>query len=287
MGVDQLRELTPRAVLDVALVAGHLERSLLGVGSEDAAVRAAQEADEAGYAMVLCQPDHVAGVAQVVTSTPIGTAIEFEAPGTGCHSLAEIQRRARSAVDDGAAALGLVWNQDRHKRDGPLRLAQEVRAVQRELAAVAGSTTRLLLDCRHMPAHDTLEAARAAAGAGANSFATAGWYTRSNRFLEAMRLRAAMGLDVQIKWAREIHSLPVLLLTLAEGIDRVHGDIAALLAQADAASNVTLPRARVDFLPALDALETLSRCNKRVPRSAMRAVDGRFSRTASWAVASA
>jgi hypothetical protein len=107
----------------------------------------------------------------------------------------------------------------------------------------------VVVEAAGLSREELLDAARASADAGAWLIQCGSWRGDRTRFDWVVDVRAALPPDVLVKWTRPVRSLDLMLLGMAEGVDRFNADTSLIVRQArerDRAGGIRVPRPGVD-----------------------------------------
>lgn len=193
----------------------------------------ARQASRLGLGAVLCRPEHVRVAAEAVRGSrvEVGTAVDFHARGGPLDGLAVLTNQTKALVDRGATVIALIATQQRLAIDGGRAFAAALDAVT-IAAHQRGASSRAVIDVGRMDLEQELAAATLCLDAGASLIQVGVWDGRRANFGHMRQLRSALGPRVLLKWTTPVRSIDVLLLAVAEGMDRFNGDVDSLLDEA-------------------------------------------------------
>lgn len=241
---------TPPRILAVADVAAVVEHRVYAPNAGHAeVVFACSEAIDAGVPILLCRPEHVFVAAEALAGTQVrvGSAVDFHTAGLAALSGPALAAAAEQLAEDGATELGLVAGVERLAERN--RFERDVGALA-GVAAQAGGRARVVINASGMAREELLAAAEASAAAGASLIHCGSWRGDRARFDLAVQVRTALDPGVLVKWTTPVRSLDVLLLGMAEGIDRFNANLDAILHQAEdrvQLGGIRIPRPGIDY----------------------------------------
>lgn len=229
--------------LDHRLHFPHLQAADLAAGC--------RYATDNGLAAVTCLPERVPEVARHLrgTDVSIATALDVHEAGAVHVADAEWTSEACRLADQGATELAVVASAARlagADRDSFLQRLNRLLTLQdvgRFRVRVHVDVHGLSDDQLRQVSHDFEEAGVWMVQAGA-------WTNQRSAFRSLLVMRAALGPDVLLKWTTPVPSYHVMLLAIAEGVDRFNGDVPALLRDFIRESRygpVSVPRPGLDY----------------------------------------
>jgi deoxyribose-phosphate aldolase len=204
-----------------------------GITAEQVAQQARQ-ASLLGLAAILCRPEHVRAAAEAVrgTGVEVGTAVDFHGRNMPLDAATVLTEKTKALVHRGATTIALVATQQRLDVDCGRAFASAVQAVT-AAAREQGAVSRVVIDVGRMDLEQELAAARLCLDAGASLIQVGVWDGRRANFGHMRQMRDALGPGVPLKWTAPVRSIDVLLLAVAEGMDRFNGDVISLLDEAE------------------------------------------------------
>lgn len=186
---------------------------------------------------VCVRPSDVALAAATIgevegSSTAVCTVIGFP---HGTTSTTAKVAEARQALADGATELDMVLNVGRLRGGDVTAVRDDIAAVV-EVGHDAGVLVKVIFETALLDEHQTVDACRAAADAGADFTKTSTGFAGGGATLPDVRLmRARTPERMEVKASGGVRDIPTLLAMLAEGVTRIGtSSTAALLAEAEA-----------------------------------------------------
>ena len=185
---------------------------------------------ENGVAAVTCRPEHVTDVARLLDGSGIGvvTALDVNRPrppGTPRH---DWTAEACELAGHGASELAVVATADDLSPgargpflDGLNRLLT--------LQDVDRFRVRVHVDAAGVTDEQLAAATRDFGEAGVWMVQVGAWTNQKAAFRSLLLIREALGREVLLKWTTPVPSHQVMLLAIAEGVDRFNGDVPELL----------------------------------------------------------
>lgn len=253
-GGGHLPEQDPRGrrVLTVADIAGVLEHRLHLPSIDLHALRAGcQYAIENGLAAVSCRPEHVTEAAKIVRDANVGLIVGLDFPQrhTGAVDEQAWSEEARQLSGEGASELAIIANDERLS---PVRQASFIEAVQRlaSLQDQCGFRLRVHLDPTGLNDPAIGAACRLFTACGVRVVQGGTWLGQRAGFRHVTLMREALGPGPLLKWTNPVSSLHVLLLAIAEGVDRFNADVAGILSDAswqERLAPLTVPLEDLDY----------------------------------------
>ncbi|KRF25022.1 hypothetical protein [Phycicoccus sp. Soil803] len=242
-----------RVVVGPRELAARLEHRLHWPELDEAGVReGCSYATKVGMPVVLCRPEHVALAVECTagSSVEVGTAPGFAELRAGAPISTDfLVEEARELVESGAAEVAIVATAAAMSRPGRDSFTAQVAAV-REAVSPAGGRVRVLVNTKGMASSELASTCRELAQAGA-------WLVQGGTFLgdrvsfgEVGVMREALGPRVLLKWTHPVRSVEMMLICIAEGVDRFNGDPPALLEAARTSSRAAplmVPVQGVDY----------------------------------------
>lgn len=242
-----------RRTLSVGQVAARLEHRLY---TAEATPKAVEEgcalAIRHGLSSVIARPEvvpaaglHVAGTSVGLVTIPGWRDDEVDALTTKA-LLAE----ARRLVGYGATDLGLLADVGRLDGEQGLRFADDVTALAEEMRA-SGARVRVIVDTDGMPPVALVAACELLGVTGAWLVQGGSWCGTARTGLSRVQLmRAALPLDVRLKWTLPVRSLDSMMICIAEGVDRFNADPEVILREAKrriALGRLVVPNRETDY----------------------------------------
>ena len=246
------RDARGRRILTLADVSGVLEHRLHLPSIDLHALRAGcAYAIEHGLAAVTCRPEHVPEAATILADTGVGlvAGLDFEhrhSGGVNEHAWAE---EVRKLSDGGASELAVIANAERLSPESQGSL---VAALERlvSLEEQCGFRLRVHLDPTGLSDSAIVAACELFAACGVWMVQGGTWLGERAGFRHVTLMRDALGSGPLLKWTHPVPSLHVLLLALAEGVDRFNADIADILRNArwqQRLTPITVPLPGIDY----------------------------------------
>ncbi len=229
---------------EVADLASRLERRIYLVPCDDAALEhECAQAREWGLGAVICPPEQVAAATRHLggSGVQVVTGLPRSEPGSQPQSGTALVREATRLAADGAAWLGVAAARAQLTGPGLSAFCALLRPVCSVLDE-QGSALRVLLNLRGLSGPEITDACEAlvAAGVGLVQGGSAQGPDRSG-LSQIQVMRAALPPSVLLKWTHPVRTVDIMLICIAEGVDRFNADIAKLLASAsEAAGNTKL-----------------------------------------------
>jgi deoxyribose-phosphate aldolase len=156
---------------------------------------------------------------------------------------------ARQLSGEGASELALIANAERLSPENRTRfVAAVLRLVS--LRDQCGFRLRVHLDPSGLSDASITAACRVFAGCGVWMVQSGSWLGERAGLRHVTLMREALGSGPLLKWTNPVPSLHVLLLALAEGVDRFNADVAAILSEAswqERLAPLTVPLKEVDY----------------------------------------
>jgi deoxyribose-phosphate aldolase len=241
-----------RRVLKLADIARVLEHRLHHPSIDLQALRAGcRYAIEHGLGAVTCRPEHVTEAAKILRDTNVGliAGLDFDHRHTGDVDEQAWTDQARRLSGEGASELAVIANAERLSPD---RQAGFVAAVQRlaSLQGQCGFRLRVHLDATGLSDAAIAAACRVFAACGVWMVQGGTWLGERVAFRHVTLMREALGPGPLLKWTNPVSSLHVLLLAIAEGVDRFNADVADILSDAswqECLAPLTVPLEDVDY----------------------------------------
>lgn len=221
-----------RTRLTIAEFASRLDHRLYDPDLQRADLAAGcRYALEHGLAAVICRPEHVPLVARHLEGTRVGivTALAFEdGNGPGVSDPDDLMTEACRLIEQGATELAVVASaaefeetQRRSFEEGLTRLLT--------LQDIERLRVRVHLDAKGFTDEELQLAARSCSEAGVWMVQAGSWANPRAAFRSLLLIRATVGPNVLLKWTTPVPSIHVMLLAIAEGVDRFNGDVEELL----------------------------------------------------------
>lgn len=240
-----------RQTLTLEQVAGRLDHRLHAPEIGIPELRAGcQLAADHRLAAITCRPQHIAHAASHLDGTAVAvvSGLGFANPAAPTDAPAWVEE-AEALAAAGATELAVVATAARLSKDAP---APFVAAVERlvELGQSRGFRLRVHLDVRDLTDQQVIGICRDLAAAGVWMVQTGSWLGERAGFRHAVLMREALGTAVLLKWTSPVPSLHVLLLAIAEGIDRFNADVPQILQQAARQASLApllVPKAGLDY----------------------------------------
>ena len=226
--------LRSRRTMSVADVAAHLDHRLYGQPDVPGATgQGCADAALAGCAAVICRPESVASASQALSGTAVAvaTAVCWDSPDTEVLDTPSMISQALVLTDQGANEMALVATKERMGIGSGGEFERQTAALvasmdQRDVRV------RIVLDTEDLTSPEIAKACRRATDAGVWMVQGGSWRGQRTGFGQVETMRDALGADVLLKWTQPVRSLEILLLCLAEGVERFNGDVGPLMVAA-------------------------------------------------------
>ncbi|MGO4664528.1 hypothetical protein AB4Z14_21935 [Terrabacter sp. 2TAF16] len=220
-----------RQQLTLAQVAGRLDHRLHlpGIGIPELKA-GCQLAVDHHLAAVTCRTEHVGVAAAHLAGTgvPVVTAIGFSDPRSAPVNEAAYVEEAQILADSGATELGVIASAARLAAGAEpsfLGLVERLLKMQDN----HGFRLRVHLDTAGLADEQILTTCRQLAAAGVRMVGCGTWQGHRAGFRQVVLMREALGAGVLLKWAALVTSLHMMLLGIAEGVDRFNAEVTPVL----------------------------------------------------------
>jgi deoxyribose-phosphate aldolase len=200
---------------------------------------------------VTCRPEHVTEAARILCDTGVGlvAGLDFDHHHTRAVNEQAWTAEADRLANQGATDLAVIANAERLI---PERRAPFIAALQRlvSLQEQCGFRLRVHLDPAGLSDSALTAACELLTACGVSMVQGGTWLRERVGFRRVALMREALGSEPLLKWTHPVPSLHVLLLALAEKVDRFNADIADILREADWQERLgplTIPLEDVDY----------------------------------------
>lgn len=223
-----------RRRLSVGQVASRLDLRLHGPEVNSEALDAGCHlAIDHGVAAVTCRPEHVRRAAAWLAGTDVSvaTGLGFNRPISGAVDESELVTEALQLADLGANEVAVIV---RAANLAPCSEASLYRAVGRleALHPMKGVRVRVHLDPSGLTDEQVVAACRRFAELGVWMVQAGSWRGPKAGYRHVLLMREALGRAVLLKWTNPVSSLHMMLLAIAEGVDRFNADVEVVLREA-------------------------------------------------------